>query len=257
MTTAVTRENVLAVAGALRVPDPDAATEKKTDDAVRAIIAAAASVGAGDRVAYTAYPTPAAASVAGVLIDVTTSRRDTVDTRSFAIVALAAAQDTVLDGSVVVTGLPVDSADGGKALASTGLSGDVWVSAPIDGSDSGVLQVALTSVTVASPAGDARPATPTPRTPAELAAAHKRYDAALRSARATYAKARRKAGSSKRRKKAAKAAYDKRRARAKAAYRSAVAAVPAAASSPSEVVAQALGVPTTIITTDAGWAAAV
>lgn len=258
MTPTVPRETVASLVDALRAPEPDAAAEKRNDLAVRAIITAAAATASDDLVTYSAYPTSPATSVAGLLVDVTITRRDTVDARSFALVALAVTEpDDVLDGSVVVTGLPINADDGGRTLASAALSGDVWVSAPIDGSDAGVLQVALTSVTVTPPAADAAAPSPTRRTPAELSAARNRYEAALRSARTTYVKARKKARSSKRRKKAAKAAYDRRRARAKAAYRAAIADVPAAAPSPVSVVAQALGVPTTIITTDAGWASLV
>lgn len=261
MTSAVTREGVLAVVDALRAAEPDAAAERSTALAVRAIIdATTASIASDDRVAHTAHPTSPAASVAGVLIDVTITRRDTVDVRSFAIVALAATEPSgTLAGSVLVTGLPLDSDAGGRTLLSKTLSGGAWVSGPIDSSDAGVLQLAVTSKSVAPPAADAPPPAPTRRTAAERAAARKRYEAALRSARAKYVKARKKARSSKRRRKVAKAAYDKRRARAKAAYRAAIADVPAKTPAPttSSAVTQALGVPTMIISTDAGWAAAV
>lgn len=261
MTATVTRAGLAAAVDALRASDPDAAAEQKSAAAMRTIIdAALPSIGTDDRVAHTAYPTSPTSSVVGVLIDVTVTRLDTVDVRSFAVVALAAAEpDGVLAGSVVVTGLPIDSDEGGRTLLSRSVSGDVWVSAPIDASGAGVLRVALTSVTVTPPVSDVPPAAPVRRTAAERAAARKQYDAALRSARAKYAKARKKAGSSKRRRKAAKAAYDKRRARAKAAYLAAVADVPAVSSKPatSSGATQVLGDTTTIVSTDAGWAAAV
>ncbi|MBD8608491.1 hypothetical protein IFT73_16665 [Aeromicrobium sp. CFBP 8757] len=259
--TSVTRAMVLEAASGLRATDPDATAEAKLDRLVRDIVASAVSVG-GDLVDYTAYPTPADASVTGVLIDVSLTRTDSVQTRSLATVALAPTSDGVqLDGSVVVSGLPVDAADGARTLHTSTLSGDVHVSTPVDVSDSGVLEVSLTSVSVeptptpSTPAPSTPAPTSTPRTAAELAAARRTYDAALRNARTKYAKARKKAGRSKRKRVAAKKSYDVRRARAKAAYRAAVADVPAGAAPAGATRSAALvSAPTTVISTDVGWA---
>ncbi|KQX74235.1 hypothetical protein [Aeromicrobium sp. Root472D3] len=267
--TSVTRAMVLEAASGLRATEPDATAEAKLDRLVRDIVASAVSVG-GDLVDYTAYPTPADASVTGVLIDVSLTRTDSVQTRSLATVALAPTSDgDQLDGSVVVSGLPVDAADGARTLHTSTLSGDVHVSTPVDVSDSGVLEVSLTSVSVEpTPTPTPTPSTPTPspstpaptstpRTAAELAAARRTYDAALKNARTKYAKARKKAGRSKRKRVAAKKSYDVRRARAKAAYRAAIADVPAGAApagATRSAAAVSASAPTTVISTDVGWA---
>ncbi|MCL8249842.1 hypothetical protein AERO_00470 [Aeromicrobium fastidiosum] len=261
--TSVTRAMVLEAASGLRATDPDGTAEAKLDRLVRDIVASAVAVG-GDLVDYTAYPTPADASVTGVLIDVSLTRTDSVQTRSLATVALAPTSDGgQLDGSVVVSGLPVDAADGARTLHTSTLSGDVHVSTPVDVSDSGVLEVSLTSVSVEptptpstpTPSPSTPAPTSTPRTAAELAAARRTYDAALKNARTKYAKARKKAGRSKRKRVAAKKSYDVRRARAKAAYRAAIADVPAGAASVGATrSAAAVSAPTTVISTDVGWA---
>ena len=260
MTAAVTREMVLTAAAGLRFNNPDTADEAATDRAVRAIIAGSVPIGT-DLVDYTAYPTSDDTDVAGVLIEVTLTRTDSVQTRSLATVALATMGDEAeLTGSVMVKGLPLDADDGGKTLHTSTLSGDVHVTSPVDVSAIGVLQVALASGLPAEPAAPApAPATPSPtarpRTTAELKAARATYDAAVKRARTKYAKARKKAGKSKRRRIAAKKAYDKRRARAKTAYRAALADVPVAAAaapaaaSDSPRTASAV----TIISTDVGW----
>ena len=259
MTAAVTREMVLAAAAGLRTSDPATADEASTDRAVRAIIAGSVPVG-NDLVDYTAYPTSDDADVSGVLIDVTLTRTDSVQTRSLATVALAPLGDEAeLTGSVVVEGLPMDAADGGRTLHTSTLSGDVHVTSPVDVSAIGVVQVALTSSSSAEPAAPApTPATPPPtarpRTAAELKAARAAYDAAVKRARTKYAKARKKAGQSKRRRIAAKKAYDTRRARAKTAYRAAIADVPVGVSAPTSTTSPAsAGSTVMIISSDVGW----
>ncbi|KAA1380432.1 hypothetical protein [Aeromicrobium fastidiosum] len=258
MTAAVTREMVLAAATGLRAGDPATADEAATDRAVRAIIAGSVPVGT-DLVDYTAYPTSDDVDVIGVLIDATLTRTDTVQTRSLATVALAPADDdATLDGSVLVRGLPMDAADGGRTLHSSSLSGDVHVTAPVDVSETGVLEVGLTSgsaAEAAAPAPVAPAPTARPRTTAELKAARTAYDAAVKKARTKYAKARKKAGKSKRRRIAAKKAYDTRRARAKATYRAAIADVPVVGinSPPASRSAPATASSVTIISTDVAW----
>ncbi len=243
---------VLEAAAGLRAADPSASAEQRLDRFVRDIVASAVPVG-DDLVDYTAYPTPAESAVTGVLIDVSLTRTDSIQTRSLATVALAPTADGgELTGSVTLTGLPVDAADGGRTLHTSQLAGDVHVSAPVDISDSGVLQVALTSAAAPAKPTASTP-TSTPRTAAELAAARRTYDAALKKARTTYAKARTKAKKSKRRRVAAKKAYDVRRARAKTAYRAAIADVPASAAPPA-ASATVTGDASTIISTDVGWA---
>jgi hypothetical protein len=251
---AVTRETVLEVAAGLRADEPGAAAEQKVDGLVRAIIASTVSVG-DDLVDYTAYPTSDGAAVTGVLIDVSLTRTDSVDTRSVATVALAATRDDdELVGSVVLSGLPIDAADGARTLHTAPLSGDVQVSAPVDVAGSGVLRVELAGAASVPPAPPAQPA-PTPRTPAERQAAKKAYDAALKVARTKYAKARKKAKRSKRKRIAAKKAYDQRKARAKAAYRAAIADVPAAPTTSSPAAPSTADGATVVISTDVGWAA--
>lgn len=259
MTTAVTRETVLSAATGLRASDPATADEAATDRAVRAIIAGSVPVGT-DLVDYTAYPTSDDADVAGVLIDVTLTRTDSIQSRSLATVALAPLGDEAeLTGSVVVKGLPLDADEGGTTLHTSTLSGDVHVTSPVDVSATGVLQVALAAGSAAEPAAPtpapaSPPPTARPRTAAELKAARAAYDAAVKRARTKYAKARKKAGKSKRRRIAAKKAYDKRRARAKTAYRSAIADVPVAVSAPMATSGPTSGgSAVTIISTDAGW----
>lgn len=244
----MTRAMVLEAAAGLRAAEPSASAEQRLDRVLRDIVASAVPVG-DDLVNYTAYPTALESAVTGVLIDVSLTRTDSIQTRSLATVALAPTADGGrLTGSVVVAGLPVDATDGGRTLQTSTLSGDVHLMAPVDVSDSGVLRVALTSAAESAPTP-----TSTPRTATELAAARRTYDATLTKARTTYAKARKKAKKSKRRRIAAKKAYDARRGRAKATYRAAIADVPASAASPATSTATA-GDSSTIISTDVGWA---
>ena len=243
-----------AVAG-LRADEPSTTTEQKLDRLVRDIVASAVPVG-DDLVDYTAYPTAVDAAVTGLLIDVSLTRTDSIVTRSLATVALApTAVDGRLDGSVVLSGLPVDATDGARTLHTSAMSGDVHVSPAVDVSDAGVLRVALTSDAEppATPAPTAPAPTSTPRSAAELAAARRTYDTALKVARTKYAKARKKAKKSKRKRVAAKKAYDVRRARATTAYRAAIADVPASAAPPA-ASPTVTGDASTIISSDVGWA---
>lgn len=262
MTTGITRDTVIAAVDALRAVDWSVTTENKLDTAVRDIIASVIAPD-GDRIDYTAYPTPATSMPSGVLIDVSVTQVSSTQTRSLAIVALASSDETAeLDGFVLLSGLPIDAVTGRRTLDNSELSGTVYVSTPIDVADVGVLEVALTSVAFIeeAPAQPAvpPPTTPTPRSGAELRAARATYKKALASARKKYLKARKKAGKSKSKKAAAKKSYTQRKARAKATYRAAIADVPAApttSAAPTPVASP--GRPPVVISTDAGWAVAV
>ena len=262
MTTDITRDTVLAAVDALRAGDPNPTTEKKLDAAVRDIITSVIAAD-GDRIDYTAYPTPATSRPSGVLIDVSVSQVGSTRTRSLAIVALASSEETAqLDGFVLLSALPLDAVTGRRTLDNSELSGTVYVSTPVDVSDVGVLEVALTSVAFIeeAPAQSAAPPPPepTPRSGAELRAARTAYTKALAKARTKYLKARKKAGKSKRRKAAAKKSYTQRKARAKATYRAAIADIPAVpTTSAAPVPAAAPDRPPVVISTDVGWAVAV
>jgi hypothetical protein len=257
--TSVTRATVLAAADGLRATEPGPDAQARLDGVLRDIIADVVPTAADDLVDYTAYPTAPGCPVTGVLIDVALTRTDSVQVRSVAAVALAPTpDDTRLDGSVTISGLPVDASGDARTLHRSALSGDVHVSTPVDVADCGVVRVEVTSVDTSEPAAPTSPPPTTRRrTAAELAAARRTYDSALRAARTKYAKARKKAGRSKRKRVAAQKAYVTRKARAETAYRAATADVPVSPTGAPAPAAASTGSATVVISTDVGWGALV
>lgn len=252
--TGITRDMVLTAAAGLRAPEPSSAKEAATDAILRDIVRRAAGVESTstELVDYTAYPTQPELAIDGVLVDASVHRVDDGTSRSCTVVVLAATDPAVpLGGTATIstTARPDGRTDASTTLSSSPLSGDTFVSAPLDTSDSGALLVAVTGGAPAPAV--TTPATSAPRSAAEKAAARTAYDQALASARKKYLKAKKKAKGSKKKKAAATKAYAKRKASAKARYRSAVAdvPVPATTSVPSGPVVLT-------ISTDAGWALA-
>jgi hypothetical protein len=246
--TVTSPDDVLAATQGLRTPDPSAKDEKAVDSAIRRIVADLISVddSAGDLLDWTAYPAAVGEVVDGLLIDATTYAYASGATRTRSIIACVP-----VDGASSLSGT-IELRASGASLHRAGLSGDVFVSSPIDTTDAGPLEV-LVADNVPRPAeGQPAPAAPVPRTAAEKAAAKAAYDAALKKARKKYAKAAKKAGSSKRKKSAAKKTYAKRRATATARYRAAVADVPSA---PAAAAPAEQRVFRTVISTDTGWVA--
>lgn len=240
------RDDVLAAASGLRTRDPSAQDEKALHSAILRIVAALISVdtSAGDLLDCTAYPASADGSLDGVMIDATTYVYASGVTRTRSIIALVPTDETSsLIGSVELRA-------SGTAVHRSPLTGEVFVSPPVDTTDAGPLVVVVTDDATTPAAAQPAPA-PVPRTAAEKAAAKRAYAKAKKKARKQYAKAKKKAGTSKRKKAAAKKKYARRRAAAKARYRAAVA----------DVLPGAPGAPTdqrvfrTTISTDTGWAA--
>ena len=237
----ITRDVVLAAATGLRTSDPSRSTETSTDTALRAIIDRTVSRGSTELADYTAYPTAPGGLVDGVLIDVSVYSTQSGQTRSATIVALAP-----VDAGCTLSGtarLSTTSQLLGKIIDTLGLggsalSGDVFVSTPVDTATAGALTVTA-SGNVLSPrsrTADAAPAT-APGEPVDSgfsiasdqgAAAKALYDRKVKAAAAAYKKAKKKAGRNKAKKKAAKRAYDKKKATYQAAYRKALAAYAAA-----------------------------
>ena len=237
----ITRDVVLAAATGLRTSDPSTSTETSTDAALRAIIDRTVSSGSTDLADYTAYPTAPGGLVDGVLIDVSVYSTQSGQTRSATIVALAATDEgCTLSGTarISTTSQLLGKVIGATGLGSSTLSGDVFVSSPLDTAAAGALTVTA-SGHVLSPRAQAADAAPAAAQadPADSgfsiatdqgAAAKALYDRKVKAAAAAYKKAKKKAGRSKAKKKAAKRAYDKKRAAYKAAYRKALAAYAAA-----------------------------
>lgn len=241
------RDDVLAAAGGLRATDPSAQAEKALDAAIRRIVDGLVKVdtSAGDLLDWTAYPAAGAGALDGVMIDATTYVRSSGATRTRTVVALVPTDETrSLAGTLELRAA-------GASLQRSDLTGDVFVSSPIDTTEAGPLEVVVADGTAPAP-GQPAPAAPVPRTATEKAAAKRAYDKALKKARTKYAKAKKKAGTSKRKKAAAKKKYARSRAAAKATYRSAVADLPpgAAPAAPTDQ-----RVFRTMISTDTGWAA--
>ncbi|REK73045.1 hypothetical protein DX116_05510 [Aeromicrobium endophyticum] len=239
---------MLAAAAGLRAPDPSAQTEKTLDAAVRRIVGGLVSVdtSAGDQLDYTAYPAAGGGALDGVMIDATTYVYSSGATRTRTLVALVPVDEALSLGGTL------ELRAAGASLQRSTLSGDVFVSSPVDTTDAGPLEVVVADETAPS-VGQPAPSAPVPRTAAEKAVAKAAYDAALKKARKKYAKAKKKAGTSKRRKAAAKKKYARSRAAAKARFRSAVADVPSAAPPAAPADQRVFR---TMISTDTGWVTA-
>jgi hypothetical protein len=240
----------MAAARGLRTSDPSAQAEKSLDAAIRRIVDGLVSVdtSAGDLLDWTAYPAADGGPVDGVLIDATTYVYASGATRTRSILAFVpAAETSSLSGTIELRA-------SGESLHRASLSGDVFVSTPIDTTDAGPLEVVVADDVPRATEGQPAPASPVPRTAAETARAKAAYDAALKTARKKYAKAKKKAGTSKRKKTAAKKKYARSRAAAKARYRAAVADVPPAPAAPKSADADDRTFRVTIAT-DTGWAA--
>jgi len=222
----ITREMVLAAANGLRVTDPSAGSEAATADALLAIIERSASVShaAGDATDYTAYPTTAGGAADGVMIDVTLHTAQGDADRAFTLLALTTTDAALtLSGTVAISstaklaGTPTDPA----VLHSAALSGDVFVSAPVDTSSSGALIV--TASGNATRTVETAPPTKVPISADEAAGAKALYAKKLKAAKKSYAKAKKKAGKNKRKKAKAKKSYSAKKATYKSAYRQALA----------------------------------
>lgn len=250
--TGITRDMVLAAASGLRASDPSTSSETATGRALRDIVGRALSAASSDSTDWTAWPAAVAGAVDGVLIDVTTYDSRTGATSTRTIVALTTTDaSSTLDGTATISttarpdGTPID----GSALATATLSGDVFVSAPLDTSTSGALAVSATGNVTRTVAG--APPSRVGVSADEAAAAKKAYDKALKAAKKSYAKAKRKAGTNTAKKARAKRAYAKKKAALQATYRRAPAGSRMVEQDATENSPFALA-----ISTDTGWALA-
>ncbi|KAA1380437.1 hypothetical protein [Aeromicrobium fastidiosum] len=149
-----------------------------------------------------------------------------VNDKTCTFAAFAATESfTTLSGTATLTGIryPVEqriSVEEPTTIQTSALSGDVFVTTPVDDSDYYDVNIAAAgnAITTTSTTSESNRVV-TPKTSQQKAAARKVYDHRLASAKKAYTKAVVKAGSSSSKKAAAKKTYRAKKAAALAAYR--------------------------------------
>lgn len=213
----VTRQTVLAAAQEAR--DGDA--QSLVDELVLAVCA----VKEGERFERNADPVDRSAAVDGLLVNAQISD-GSKEGRYCVFAALApTTPSATMSGTVTISDPGVIEAtfSAAQALQTSDLSGDVFVTEPIDIGAGRLTASASGTVVSASASDTAITRLVTPKTTQQKKAAHKAYDRKVSAAKKVYAKALKKAGSSASKKAAAKKVFRAKKSTALSAYRKATA----------------------------------